>query len=326
MEKFIRYTGSDLDRVSKERKNPKWILNQLQRPDSFFVLVWQNLNLISNVDNINLVNNGLYKSPHATLINRKHFENFINHTNEIILLGMQNNAPIFAADVSGFLEADIYKIARNSRFLDLRQAGMHLSINESALMAFARGLCYWHRENHFCNRCGSKSLSQEGGHLRLCQNKNCTHQSFPRTDPAVIMLVQKENQKNNSRDCLLGRQKAWPEGMYSTLAGFVEPGESLEEAVSREVFEESGIQVKNIRYQYSQPWPFPSSIMLGFLATAVSEKIIIDKDELEDIKWFSEKEIREFGEWGDKTAKKQLPRKDSIARHLIDAWVNHQMQ
>ena len=158
--------------------------------------------------------------------------------------------------------------------------------------------------------------------MRLCTNKKCKKTSFPRIDPAVIMVVEHIKEPTQQRYCLLGRQNVWPAGMYSTLAGFVESGESLEEAVIREVFEESGIRVKDPIYKFSQPWPFPSSLMLGFSSQAINTNIEIDKDELEDVKWFSEDEVRNFGEWGDKTKKLQLPRQDSIAHHLIEAWLN----
>ena len=199
---------------------------------------------------------------------------------------------------------------------------MNLKPTESALMAYARGIMHWHRKNQFCSRCGSMTKSKEGGHMRLCSNALCLNPTFPRTDPAVIMLVENTNANNNVRNCLLGRQRIWPKGMYSTLAGFVEPGESLEEAVTREVFEESGIYTEKIDYQCSQPWPFPSSIMLGFSAQAKTTKINFDKDELEDVQWFSEEEVRSFGEWGDESTVCQLPRKDSIARYLIETWLN----
>ena len=135
------------------------------------------------------------------------------------------------------------------------------------------------------------------------------------------MLVEDTRPCLKERRCLLGRQRNWPKGMYSTLAGFVEIGESLEQAVAREVYEESGIKTKNIRYVYSQPWPFPASMMLGFLAEATTTDILVDTNELEDAKWFSVSEISKFGEWGNNKYKFQLPRKDSIARLLIDSWM-----
>ena len=147
---------------------------------------------------------------------------------------------------------------------------------------------------------------------------------FPRTDPAVIMLVAHDDPQGQGPACLLGRQSRWVEGMYSTLAGFVDPGETLEQAVAREVFEESGIAVSDVRYQASQPWPFPSSLMLGFRATATTTAITIDAREIEDARWFTSAEVKSFGEWGTGPAPEgelRLPRKDSVSRWLIEHWL-----
>jgi NAD+ diphosphatase len=169
---------------------------------------------------------------------------------------------------------------------------------------------WWHARHRFCGVCGAPTESVEAGHVRRCTSPACGASHFPRTDPAVIMLV------HDGDRALLGRQKIWPPGMYSTLAGFVEPGESLEETVAREVFEESGIRVAEVRYHSSQPWPFPASLMIGFHAAAASREIRMDQSELEDCGWFSRAELRDFGRQG-----KALPRADSIARRLIEDWL-----
>jgi NAD+ diphosphatase len=142
----------------------------------------------------------------------------------------------------------------------------------------------------------------------------------PRTDPAVIMLVVRGG-GDRPHQCLLGNNTKMPNGVYSTLAGFVEPGESLEEAVAREVYEEAGVRVTDVTYTGSQPWPFPASIMLGFRATAVTTDIDIDPQELDDARWFTAEDLRTFGEWADDDADRRLPRKDSIARALIETWL-----
>ena len=186
------------------------------------------------------------------------------------------------------------------------------------MLAYARAILHWHRQHRFCGVCGQPTRSEIAGHVRRCTACNVEH--FPRTDPAVIMLVEHGDR------CLLARQSRWPPGMVSTLAGFVEPGESLEEAVTREVREESAIVVGDVRYMGSQPWPFPCSIMLGFRATAVSTEIHLDREELAHAQWFTREEIARFkeidfsrfeapepGNW-------MLPPHDSIARWLIDGW------
>ncbi len=148
------------------------------------------------------------------------------------------------------------------------------------MLALARAMVWWHSRHRFCGVCGSPTLSEEAGHMRRCTNPECKAMHFPRTDPAVIMLV------TDGERALLGRNKNFPPGMYSTFAGFVEPGESLEDAVAREVREETGIEVGQVIYHSSQPWPFPANIMLGFHAEAMSSEIAVDYGELEDAKWF----------------------------------------
>jgi len=190
-----------------------------------------------------------------------------------------------------------------------------------ARVAYGRGMITWHRNHQFCGRCGGPMESRHGGHLRCCIRTDCGHESYPRTDPAVIMVVEHIPEDDGPPQCLLGRQANWPEGSYSTLAGFVEPGESLEETVIREIAEEAGVCVQDVRYIASQPWPFPASIMLGFWARAESTEIRIDPNELEDAGWYTPEAVRTFGQWGSGGPGPNLPRKDSIARFLIERWL-----
>lgn len=201
---------------------------------------------------------------------------------------------------------------------DLRAFGVGLSMDLGAMLAYARGMVFWHGTHRFCGRCGSATESREAGHVRRCVNVDCGASSFPRTDPAVIMLV------THGDHCLLGRQPRWPEGMVSTLAGFVEPGESLEEAVAREVEEEAGVRIARAVYGGSQPWPFPSSLMVGFWAEAATTDIQVDAEELEMAFWVHREELAGFGDMSDPQAGGKspwkLPRRDSISRWLIDTW------
>jgi len=208
-----------------------------------------------------------------------------------------------------------------TQFADLRVCTAQLSADDASLLAYAKGLSFWHSRTRFCSLCGSGLTNTSGGHVKQCSNDSCNNLIFPRTDPAVIMLVTRVD-KAGLEHCLLGRNPVWPAGMYSTLAGFVEPGESLENAVIREVHEESGIEVDNARYMASQPWPFPRSIMLGFEARATSSDIKLNKDELEDAQWFTRDDLKTFGRWGDNNYRYQLPRGDSIASYLINHWLN----
>ena len=193
---------------------------------------------------------------------------------------------------------------------DLRRVGPVMTREDGALLAYARGLMWWHARSRYCGVCGAPTESVEAGHVRRCSSPACNASHFPRTDPAVIMLV------HDGDRALLGRQKVWVGGMYSTLAGFVEPGECLEEAVAREVWEEAGIRIADARYHSSQPWPFPSSLMIGFHARATTTEIVLNQSELEDAAWFTRAELRDFGAQG-----KSLPRQDSIARRLIEDWL-----
>lgn len=180
---------------------------------------------------------------------------------------------------------------------------------DAGLAVHAVGIANWHSTHGRCARCGHATDIAQAGHVRRCPECGATH--FPRTDPAVIMLVTDGDER-----ALLGRQAVWPEGRFSTLAGFVEPGESLEDAVRREIHEESGIDVGTVTYAGSQPWPFPSSLMLGFFAEAASFDIAVDGVELEDARWFTREQVTEM------TAREQiaLPTSISISRYLIDTW------
>ncbi|GAB3655020.1 NAD(+) diphosphatase [Streptomyces sparsus] len=191
----------------------------------------------------------------------------------------------------------------------LREAGGLLSERDAALLVHAVALENWQRLHRFCSRCGERTLIAAAGHIRRCPA--CGAEHYPRTDPAVIMLVTDDRDR-----ALLGRQVHWPEGRFSTLAGFVEPGESIERTVVREVFEEAGVAVGDVQYVGSQPWPFPSSLMLGFMARATSPDIQVDGDEIEEARWFSRDELRKAIEAGDVLP----PSGISIAARLIERW------
>ena len=190
----------------------------------------------------------------------------------------------------------------------LRSHGPSLGSSDAGLVVQAQALAEWHRSHRFCPRCGGGLVVSGGGYVLTCES--CTRQQFPRTDPAVIMLV------TDGERALLGRQATWPPGRFSTLAGFVDPGESLEQAVAREVMEEAGIAVSDVSYFGNQPWPFPSSLMVGFFARAVTTEIQVDGDEIEAARWFSRNQMREEAEAGTLV----LPGGISISRSLIEAW------
>lgn len=201
------------------------------------------------------------------------------------LLGIADQRPYFLLVLNDTRGVAALENALNARRVSLRSAGLQLPADEAGLFAYAKGLSHWQLETCHCARCGAPVRLVAAGHRAQCTNPDCARLHFPRTDTAVIMLVEREGA------CLLGRQAGWPPGRYSTLAGFVEPGESLEDAVRREVAEESGVIVDEVRYHSSQPWPMPASLMVGFIATAVSRRIERRDHELEDARWFTPQQI-----------------------------------
>ena len=231
---------------------------------------------------------------------------------EVVFLGLVDGTAHLAIDVSTVEDPDGNPAWSGiGTFVDLRTTGQLMSQEEGSLLAYARALVWWHQRHRFCGVCGHPTEGIEAGHQRRCLNKSCDTRHFPRTDPAVIVLV------HDGDRCLLGRQAIWPPGMHSVLAGFVEPGENLESAVAREIWEEARITLTDIRYHSSQPWPFPQSLMIGFFARATSTTISVAKDELEDAAWYHRDELLASPE--DESFR--LPRRDSIARRLVNEWL-----
>jgi NAD+ diphosphatase len=204
------------------------------------------------------------------------------------------------------LEPDAAPLGPEETFAELRPLASQLPAEDAGLLAYARALSIWRANHRFCSRCGTRTAGMRAGHVRECPQ--CGLQNFPRIDPAVIVLV------HDGKRALLGRQANWPPGRYSTIAGFVEPGESLEDAVRREVWEETGITTHDIRYQSSQPWPFPASLMLGFTASGDAAMPRLVDGELEEARWFTRAQISR--------GEVLLPPPHSISRRLIDGWVH----
>ena len=201
------------------------------------------------------------------------------------LLGIADARPHFVLAPDHHPPLAAIESRLGARRIGLREAGMRLAADEAGLFAYAKGLAHWQRETRFCHGCGAPLARVAAGHRMRCTNEDCGRLHFPRTDAAIIVIVEHEGA------CLLGRQASWPKGRWSTLAGFVEPGESLEDAVRREVAEEAGVRVGEVRYHSSQPWPLPASLMIGFTATAVDGAIDRRDGELEDARWFTPEDI-----------------------------------
>jgi len=293
------YADEILDRAAHLRTDENWLTAQFEAGHTLVIPVWRSRNLVTNRE-----------QPQGVMLPMTRARDLIDASKATVLLGIRNDIAHFAVDISSLEEHDVRDLNDGSEFVDLRSVGPIMSRSEASILAYAKGIMYWHARHGFCGSCGSPTEIREAGHLRKCTNPECGVPHFPRTDPAVIMLVAKDDR------ALLGRKAEWMEGMYSTLAGFVEPGESLEQAVAREVMEEAGVEITNIRYHSSQPWPFPSSLMLGFYADALNEDFHRNDDELEDLQWFTRQELADGG-----AGIAQRPRSDSIARRLIDEWI-----
>ncbi len=306
----IFYRELKLDRASESRKNKDWLLQQWAQQQCRVYVLHQDKSLMHWPDR--------EAQPEVIQLSQDQLEGLA--TDNPIFLGIDGSIPLFALDLSGQSNENLAVLPQSGEFIDLREYGWLLDAQQAGLLAYARGLAFWNRNHQFCGICGQLTRFEHGGHMRRCSSTSCDRLHFPRTDPAVIMLVEDRSDPRNPK-CLLARNSRFPNRMMSTLAGFVDPLESLEETVAREVFEECGIRVEQVEYQASQPWPFPASIMLGFRALAVTREIKVDGVEIEEACWFDLEQLKEFGEWGDGGDTFCLPRKDSIARYLVESWV-----
>lgn len=293
------FVAEPLDRLAAKRTQNGWAQKQLTKDNSRLVVLWRSKNLVVREN-----------PPKPVLLKFVDVESFAGKPENCLLLGAKEDTVYYALDLPAEDDQIPEKLSRYGDFKDLRMVGALLDDTAGALLAYARGLTYWHRHHRFCGLCGQPAKIAEAGHLLVCSDPKCGHKQFPRTDPAIITIVHDQTR------CLLGRQAAWPKGIYATIAGFVEPGESLEAAVAREVEEETGIKVDSVSYHSSQPWPFPCSIMLGFSAHAKTTDIYTADDELEKARWFSRTDIKT----GLENGSLKLPTAVSISYRLIEYW------
>lgn len=295
------YANINLDRAANLRGDSNWLADRLCAPESRILPVWHSQNLIVTGDSVSLVE-----------LDITHIETLLTDENVPILLGQVGDATYFAIDVSHVenpAEHDV--LGQHGEFADLRQVGPVMSREEGNLLAYARGIDFWHQRHRYCGVCGAPTRSEAAGHQRRCTNADCAVVQFPRTDTACIVLVYHDD------SIILARAERFPPRMQSVLAGFLEPGESLEDCVAREVFEEVGVKVADVTYQSSQPWPFPASLMVGFRARAQNTDLHPDPIELVTAGWHSRAELKAITPQSDL----QLPRTDSIARRLIEDWL-----
>ncbi|WP_206484145.1 NAD(+) diphosphatase [Thalassotalea sp. G2M2-11] len=318
-EQALALTHMSLARNNSERKSNDWIRAQLANDASRFIPIWQG-------DYFFIAHEALTLSACELNFSLKQLMKIC------YFLGCEtlHDSPVFICDLSQqftdidsatkFLRQHCLPNPITVEYHNFRHFVARLDKYLAANLAYGRALSLWHQSALFCGCCGHATQSVEAGHSRQCLDEKCQKPVFPRTDPAVIMLVELVK-PNQPKKCLLAAHHRLPENLVSTLAGFVDPGESLEQAVKREVFEEAGIEVEQVEYIASQPWPFPHSIMIGFIAKAVTDTITIDPNELTDARWYTAQEVEQFSEWGEDNTNTQMPRKESIARHLIDLWL-----
>lgn len=255
-----------LDRAADRREDDDWLAAAEAHADTRFLVLAGPLHLISD------------DGRQAPRLTRSQAPDLIDGARERVFLGLEDGQPCFAA-----LHASTPETG-HGRFVELRSVFTTLADEEFALLVYVRALALWHHSHRHCGACGAPTRSFRAGHARTCTA--CSREVFPRLDPAIIVLVA------DTERCLLGRGAQWPAGRFSTLAGFVEPGETLEQAVAREVLEESGIRIDTPRYAGSQPWPFPASLMLGFEARPLDHAIRVDGHELAEARWFTRADIR----------------------------------
>jgi NAD+ diphosphatase len=264
-----RFTSVRLNRLVEHRDDKAWIRATLENPHSRLVPLWRSRSLLARQNSEHWA---VYLHPGD-----------IDRTDVIqppTLLGSDGVREYFAVSVTDVQRELILKMHPDAEFTSLRRASVNMAAKHAGILAYAKALHYWQHRHAFCGACGNPNLLLSAGHRLHCSHEECARDSFPRIDPAIIVLV------TQGDACLLGRSPSWPAKQFSTLAGFVEPGESLEDAVVREVFEETSIELKSMRYVSSQPWPFPASSMCGFYAEAENRHFQLS-DEIEELRWYN---------------------------------------
>jgi len=301
MEEIYCFGGNPLDRVSERRNDREWIASLLA-DSATRILALRDLKPFTRGG----------ATPALDWQPVDPWRGQIESGASLIFLGLGDGRAHFAIDATGAdVAADV-----DTELIDVRAIAPAIAAGEAAILAEARSLLDWHARHRFCAQCGSPTNVAAAGWVRRCPACRASH--FPRTDPVVIMLVIRGER------ALLGRNRRRPGARFSCLAGFVEPGETLEEAVRREVREESGIRCGRVRYVATQPWPFPSSLMIGFLAEALTEEITVDPEELAEARWFHRDEIREMvaraAAGSDDSTRASLPAPIAIAHHICRRW------
>ena len=290
------FSGPFLDRRAELRDDPAWVAAARGDPATHYLLAAGATQLVTGgeVADIAFVDGSNSLAAAAG-------------DERLTLLGWFRGARCVLVEL-GEIEDLPARLPANTELRELRPLAPLLAQDSASLLAYARAMSTWKSRHRFCGVCGAANVPARAGHVMRCSREGCGTEAFPRLDPAIIVLV---TDADDGR-VLLGRQASWADGRYSTIAGFVEPGESLEDAVAREVEEETGVQVGDVEYVASQPWPFPSSLMLGFRAVARTHEITLRDGELEDARWFTRADIA--------AGHPALPPAGAISARLIDGW------
>ncbi|WP_436497717.1 NAD(+) diphosphatase [Actinokineospora sp. HUAS TT18] len=328
MSDVLPYSGLTLDRSGAQRPDPAWLDALLAHPASTAIPYWRGHVLTRAGRPLWIPAEVVHTQPatkincHPPLIDWPRAVppgqgggcsaavSGEDSAEKAVFLGVRGDAGVFAVDLSELDEEAALAAVGADAAIDVRRLVAELDADEAACLAYARGLLHWNRNQRFCGACGSPAAMSHGGHLRTCGG--CGKLLFPRIEPAVIVLVEHGDR------CLLGRHKGAAANGFSTLAGFVEIGESLEDAVRREVAEEAGVEVGEVEYRASQAWPFPAGLMVGFRARATSPDIDVDRDELVEARWFSREEVVALQE---EHVRAGTNRTDSIEHYLVDRWL-----
>ncbi|MEU8182996.1 NAD(+) diphosphatase [Micromonospora sp. NPDC049047] len=298
-ERVLAYGGDWLDRAAALRTDPARLSALLCESSTVVLALWRDRCLVDADGPVRLT------AERASLVR--------SAAGETVFLGLDGAVAMFAVDLSALSERAAVEMAGAARSVDVRALVGQLEPGAAAVQAYARGLLHWHRQQRYCGACGAPAEAAGGGHMRTCTGAGCGRLLFPRIEPAIIVLVEAPGPPGR---CLLARHAGAAEDAFSTLAGFVEVGESLEDAVRREMAEEAGVAVTDVTYQGSQAWPFPAGLMVGFRATATSDEVRVDGEELLEARWFTRAELRDRVASG-----RTLGRVDAIDHRLLEDWL-----
>jgi NAD+ diphosphatase len=306
---MIPFTGNRLDRASDRRTDSAWLTARRTAADTLITPIWKLQVLVIGEER---------GQAEAAYFHPGLCEPLALPDAPCVFLGLDGSRAVFALDISAASDPESTgPLAGLGRFRDMRTAASLVPVCDVAILGQAKALIDWHQRHGFCPRCGARTAVMDGGYRRLCES--CGAEHFPRTDPVVIMLAL------DGERCLVGRGVHFPANTFSALAGFIEPGETIEEAVRREIFEEAGIRTGRVTYHATQPWPFPSSLMIGCFAQALDRDFQLDENELAEARWLDRTTARALLA-GESIDGIRIPPPIAIAHHLLKAWASESQQ